>query len=287
MSISDLRRASGEEGNEFVVVLRGYFDDSADDKRKRYCAVGGLLGGPEQWWDFQKRWAAATYDLKGPFHAADCDVNPPRGIFEGWKREDCVALMSRLVKLLLACRLTGYGSVVPVPAYRENFPGCDEYDPYFLALKHILINMAYIGGAFQEHAPFEPIQIQLWHEESQTTSARAFQTYADMKALKTWSDGHYLASFATGKKTLLELQAADLLAREAFKHADNLGLRPTRIPVIKLKDRIAFHIWNRECLEFLRERGGPSNLQLLTAWGYLPSDELPHMPRFYADEFVS
>jgi hypothetical protein len=287
LSISGLREAAGGEGNELVVVLCGYFDDSSDGKRERYCAVGGLLGGPEQWWEFKKRWAAATYHVKGPFHAADCDTNPPRGAFKGWKKEDCDTLMRSLVKVLLSCKLSGYGSVVPVPEYKALFPTCDEYDPYLLALKHVLVNMAYIGATFQQGSPTELIKVQLWHEESKTTSARAFQTYADLKAVESWNDRYYLASFATGSKSLLELQAADLLAREAFKYVDNLGVRRTRIPVKRLRARMAFHLWNRECLEYFRSQGGPSNHEVLTDWARKPSNELPEMTRFYADEFVS
>ena len=86
---------------------------------------------------------------------------------------------------------------------------------------------------------------------------------------------------------MLELQAADLIAREAFKYADNLGVRRTRMPVKRLKDRMSFHLWNRECLEFLRDRGGPENLRFLAEWAYLPSEQVPVFPRFYAEDFVA
>ena len=59
---------------DLAMVLKGYFDDSGDDKRKRFSAVGGLVGGPPQWSHFEKRWSVATYDLKEPFHATDCEA---------------------------------------------------------------------------------------------------------------------------------------------------------------------------------------------------------------------
>ena len=79
---------SYDEDVDLVTIVRGYFDDSADDKRKRFSAVGGLIGGAGQWEEFDKRWAVATYELTEPFHSTDCDSNPPRGGFKGWKKED-------------------------------------------------------------------------------------------------------------------------------------------------------------------------------------------------------
>jgi hypothetical protein len=80
-----------------------------------------------------------------------------------------------------------------------------------------------------------------------------------------------------GDKSLHQLQAADLVAREAFKHFDNMGVRKTRIPVKRLGDSLNFINWDRPTLEYLRDNGGPEDLELLTSWG---STVRPQPPEF-------
>lgn len=249
-------------------VLRGYFDDSADEQRKRFSAVGGLIGPSGAWFEFDTNWSVATYDLKGPFHSTDCDCNPPRGVFAGWKKDKCDGLMKTLIKIIHSSKLMGYGSIVPIPEYRSIFPGSDEYDPYFLALKHTIINMAHIASNANddpELARRGSVRVSIVHEDG-PTSARAYQIYTELKSVSSWPDAQNLIGFTHADKNLCALQGADLIAREAFKHADNTGLRPTRRPVKSLKRRIAFHIWNRPCLEYLKAHGGPNNLEVLTDW---------------------
>ena len=55
-------------------------------------------------------------------------------------------LMRSLVQAILSANVFGVGSIVPVQDYRTIFPHAGEYDPYFPALKHTLINMAKVGA---------------------------------------------------------------------------------------------------------------------------------------------
>ena len=82
----------------------------------------------------------------------------------------------------------------------------------------------------------------------------------------------------------MALQAADLMAREAFKHADNLGVRRTRKPVKELHDRISFHLWTKQSLEYLKDNGGPDNLATLIGWAQ-GSIKPPQMVRFTGSSF--
>ena len=272
-----------DPGVDLVVVLRGYFDDSSDAKRKRVAAVGGLVGHPLAWADFEKRWSIATYDLPGPFHAADCDSNPPRGVFAGWSKERANRLMKNLVGIILDSQVKCFASMVPIPDYRKVFPESGEYDPYILALKHTMINMARVGAQLaQSH--LEADGIAIWHENGDTTP-EAVRIFQSLKALSEWQDGRFLRVFAIGTKGLLPLQGADLIAREAFKLVDNIGKRPIRIPVQRIKMISSFHVWNKDCFEYLKANGGPSNLKVLTEWGYKEPPEIPSMTTYYQDSF--
>jgi hypothetical protein len=266
-----------------VATIRAYFDDSSDDKRQRFATVGGLIGHPLSWERFDSLWATATYGLSGPFHATDCDTNPPRGVFKGWTKERADALMKRLVKVILESRMMGLGTVVPIPEYHQAFPDAQEHDPYLLALRHTVINMGQIGRELGENYP-DADGVKMWFEDGDT-SGESLRIYQALKAMPEWKGSTYLRGFSVGNKSLQPLQGADLLAREAFKHADNMGKLPTRKPVWALKDRISFHFWTAECLQYLKENGGPDNLTALTEWGNKRPPEIPVMTNFYKDSF--
>jgi hypothetical protein len=226
-------------------------------------------------------WSSATKGLTEPFRSTDCETQ--HGQFEGWQKADCDALMKSLVRAILSAYVFGVGSIVPVEDYRAMFPDAGEYDPYFLALKHTLINMAKVGAG----PPYDwlgDMDVRIVCEDSDTTSSGAFRVYQELKAFPGWTWGRALAGFSTVSKKLMALQAADMVAREAYKHAANLGERKTRKPVKVLNERLSFHLWTRETLEFLRDNGGPSNLDALTNWGK-PGPPRPQMHRFCGSTF--
>ena len=261
------------------MVLKGYFDDSGDDKRRRFSAVGGLIGSSGQWQAFDVLWSIATYELKGPFRSADCEAQ--RGCCAGWTVEKSASLMARLTKIVGSVHLGGFGAIVPIQEYRAVFPDAGEYDPYFLALKHTIINMAYLCRLAALSGNLDSVKI--CHEEG-STSGGAFEIYSRLKAVPGWIDAKYLAGFSVDTKELAALQGADLIAREAFKHADNLGVRKTRKPVKALQQGLSFHLWTRESLEYLRAKGGPDHLEALTTWGQI-GEQVPQMVNWFAQGF--
>jgi hypothetical protein len=275
---------SGEPFSDLVMLVKAYFDDSADDQRNRFCAVGGLIGNTTQWDVFDNYWGISTSGIPGHFHATDCDCNPPRGVFNGWTKPQCDDLMAALVKIIGMCHLSGFGSVVPVPEFRAVFPGCSEYDPLYRELKHTIINMASIGARIASSSTFRSDGIQLWLEDGDTT-VESVRIYQALKAVDGWEHRSFLKGFSTADKSVMALQGADLIAREAFKHADNRGVRRTRRPVQEMKSRMSFHVWNRECLEYLRDNGGPDNLRALTTWPNKRPPEIPVMTMYHRDGF--
>lgn len=255
-------------------MLWTYLDDSSDDQRQRYVAIGGLIADEGQWnrSSFHVDWAVATKDLKEPFRSTDCETQ--HGQFEGWDKRDCDALMAKLVGILVSQQLHSFASVVPVGLYRRCFPNADEYAPYYLAVTHAVIGMAAIARMHHEALGFGGMEC--WFEDSEATRSHTKKIYMDLKNLTSWPDARFLApSPHFEDKTLWALQAADLVAREAFKHFDNLGNRGTRIPVKRMVHLINFARWNDDCLAFLSKNGGPTDLSLLSSWSMNAS-----MPKF-------
>src|SRR5258708_3722707 len=127
------------------MTLESYFDDSADARRNRFYACGGLLGGPDQWDAFEVVWGHETHRLKEPFRSTDCETG--HGQFEDWPKPQRDQLMQRLVNALHATQLRGFASIVPIKAYRAVFPGCGEHDAFLLAVRQAIMNMAFIAHA--------------------------------------------------------------------------------------------------------------------------------------------
>jgi hypothetical protein len=261
------------------MVIKGYFDDSGDEKKNKFAVVGGVIAYENVWSHFELMWANATYDLKKPFHAADCEAQ--RGCCEGWTVQQSISMMKKLTDIIEETGLGVFGSIISIPEYRAVFPKSGEYDPYYLAVKHSIINMAYLGRLSAHDLDFRAISVM--HEEGDRTG-RVYEIFKEMKLVSSWPDAKYLDGFSIGSKRVNGLQVADLVAREAFKHVDNLGERPIRKPVKKLKNQTSFHLWTRECLEYLRDNGGQNNLTFLTAWGQT-GDKFPQMTRLYRDRF--
>ena len=108
-------------------MVFSYFDDSSDERREKYFAAGGLIGGENQWFTFDLRWLDATRELKEPFRSTECECN--HGQFKDWSKPKCNALMDSLVTIIRFYRLNGFASIVPIAEYQKVFPRCEEFDP--------------------------------------------------------------------------------------------------------------------------------------------------------------
>jgi len=269
VSFSQLVRAGRNsiEPPGYHAMFFSYFDDSSDERRERYFACGGLIGGEVQWDMLDVLWHSATPDLE-PFRSTECECR--QGQFREWPKTACDLLMETLVDILRCCKLSAFASIVPIADYREVFPECARFDPYYLAVRHTIINTAHIGCSGGHH-------VRLCFEDNPATTPTTLKIYNELKAI-SWMPALHLYGISFDSKKLCPLQASDLVAREAFKHIDNRGVRRTRIPMKRLSERSAFILWNREALMHLRDNGGPANIELLTSW---EKTKPPRMPYFY------
>jgi len=143
--------------------------------------------------------------------------------------------------------------------------------------------VAYIG-AVRNSDRAGIIDIRTVCEDSEATSNAAKRVYDELKSFDGWIWKKALAGFSTASKKLMALQASDMIAREAYKHAANIGIRKTRKPVKALHRNVSFHLWTRDALEYLRDAGGPNSLLALTTWGQTGVNP-PQMSRFWGPTF--
>lgn len=257
------RSSRGPAYHAMLRMIDSYFDDSADDRMERHCATGGFFGRAVQWDAFIIAWSQETHGLKKPFHTTDCEGGYEQ--FEGWPKEKRNELMAGLVSIIKGSKLAGFASIVPIQAYKAAFPNCESGDPYLLTIPHTIMNMASI-------ADNADIGVNIWFELG---GPKGFigETFEAIKKMK-WKPAQRLHALAFDTKELHPLQSADLLAREAFKHIDNIGVRPMRIPMKRMGDSNFFIAWTEDALRYLAANGGPQNLELLAHW-----DEYPDAPK--------
>jgi hypothetical protein len=216
-----------------------------------FAAYGGVLGHKLQMESFELVCLRKTARLNDPFHAADCESG--FGQFASWELQERASLMKNLVTRIRKQNIWSYGVTVSISDYRSIFPDAAPEHPSLLCAISAMIAMGVFGSVINE-------RIAVWVERGGYDGAvlRAFQT---LQQMSPWVGQEKLYSVAFGDKKLVPLQAADLMAREAFKHFDNEGLRPMRKPLIRLGQQMIFHKWRRDGLEHIRDLGYPRDLE--------------------------
>jgi Elongation factor G, domain IV len=157
------------------MLMEAYFDDSADEKRKKFYACGGLMGSPKQWDGFDMAWSNVTCNLEQPFRSADCEGG--HGQFSAWSKPARDDLMRRLTNIIHATKLHGYVSVVPVPKYKKIFPEAKEHDAFLLGLRQSLISWSchrFCSGGTAMNGSLS----QTFHRETVMTSGVAGERVA-------------------------------------------------------------------------------------------------------------
>ena len=182
--------------------------------------------------------------------------------------------MKQLVGVLSQFNIYGYASIVPADTYKKAFPGCGEHDPLFLAATQTIHNMVQLAHNAKA-------DVSMWFEGSDVYPAIA-RIYNKVRESKQ-PGAFRMKGISGATKELRPLQAADLVAREAFKHSDNFGIRPVRKPVKELADYLYFIRWTDKALQYLADYGGPENHELLLKWDTIP--EAPRLEMFIKRNF--
>ncbi|HVN97967.1 MAG TPA: hypothetical protein VMT62_16175 [Syntrophorhabdaceae bacterium] len=76
-------------------------------------------------------------------------------------------------------------------------------------------------------------KVRFVFDRNPKTNASAEVLYSFLTETSGWEGASYLDSITFASRSEVGIQAADILAREAMKHADNLFIGPKRRPVRK------------------------------------------------------
>lgn len=227
-----------DAAHRLVVVFRVYLDES---KRDGVFAVGGYLGHEDQWERFEDQWSLALRQAGvQTFHATD--FYNRRGEFKGWSDEKQKKFSKLFTAIAESRTEVGIGRAVDEPAYMEilapvlsdiHWTPHGKFTPLMwcarLCLEGLIVN-------YRRQIPWGKVPIAVIFEQGDGVGEVIDYLRELQKRGAEWAG--YYTSFGDGPKTLLPLQAADLIVYESAKEIDE-RLNPTGRPMRKSMGRLA------------------------------------------------
>ena len=194
-----------------------FMDESGvHGKASPIVTVAGYMAKPRTWETFTRRWNAAKRPIE-VFHSSDC--NGFKNEFEGWKREDRDALVIRLLTVLRERPMMGFVTGLDLKAYEEAMtdnPDLRELlpDPYGTCFHWTVATMM---DLFEKQQNNE--RLAFFHENNDYHK-QAYEAFDWIKGNRKKHTSAMTLSFG-GKDDFVPLQAADILAYEAYKLLQN------------------------------------------------------------------
>jgi hypothetical protein len=271
-------------------VHTAYGDESADETKQRVFSVAGLFGSEADWRDLYGKWQARTGGKI--FHASDCDTN--HGDFKTGTDKENKKLYADLSKIIGSSKLIGAAAAISLPDYRELLAARIDENPYYVCFYSV------IGALASDSAVCIPRDsIKFVFDRNSEIEFNAAQLYDHFIRNDKDADTAYKRymhdeiAFAT--RETIGIQAADLLAREAMKHMDNLYgpvRRPIRLAYQALRRNKGIRVrlynrgWCEHLVRFVRDEGGFHDHEEYAQWlkqRGLDGDTLARRLRFQAE----
>lgn len=249
-SLNEERTASTDFllGERPPLRLTAYFDESHDATKSKVFVYAGWTAWRIEWESFGRLWHSVLLgEGLQDFHMADYEAS--RGAFKGWDRRRKVLLLAALIDAFDKCAAppsrgpVGFWSAVELPDYEKFVRGHAlkwEDDPMFLCFLHCIKQIfPMIRGT--------PAEAQVdfvfdWKPELEQRTRAIFWQLRHLPDLIEFRHRFGELSFSSRRQTP-QLQAADLLAYECFKHLLNAldGFpRPKRKSLARLETRIVY-----------------------------------------------
>jgi len=207
-----------------LIMLSGYFDDSGTHGDSAVVVMGGVIGDEDQWKTFERDWAArllAPVETRGcisRFHMHDCELGHEE--FEGWSKGERDRTIFNFRQIIIDSKLRAYVCAVarkPWDAYvrgnLRNITGdAERYGVVSCFVQSFKLA--------QENWPKEN-QIALAFDNRphrEEANRRVFELYNRHFQRHRKSPEPMGISFLSSEQAL-PLQAADMVAWESYRHA--------------------------------------------------------------------
>ena len=205
-----------------LLMLKLYLDDGGHEDNTVVFTVAGYLAGEAEWTALEYLWKEALDQYGIPyFHMSECLAGG--GHFKGWspqKRDMMIRRLTRIINRHIYC---GVARSVAVPDFREEIhPNVDlftagmpmRYRPITFCLHVTLEHIA--GRLHTEHVTPEE-QIPIVFEKGTKGLGSTIEYINAITSRAQW--GQIFGSIIPGTKAIPGLQAADILANEAYRLA--------------------------------------------------------------------
>ena len=240
--------------NALLVAVFKYFAD--ESYRDDVFALGGYLAHLDQWSRFEGEWAIRLKQAGiQTFHATD--FNNARGEFKGWDTKKRIKFSKYFTAIAESNTELAIGRAVELSAFREILaPTLAEilwtphgrFTPFMWCARLCLESLVVNWGHFLHNEPLEVI-----FEEGDGVG-EAIDYFRGLKrrgSSSSWASR--ITAFGDGPKSLLPLQAADLVSHEAMRAITEMlrpSGRPPRKSMLRLTrtDRLELKIFTREQL---------------------------------------
>jgi hypothetical protein len=122
----------------------GYFDEAGIHAQAPIIVVAGYLASIKDWEWLEKKWVEA---LKGVdcYHTTDIEVDPPKGLYEGWTRKEADELTDRIIAVAARFKGQAYGVhmtastwYAAVPFVKTHLPTHPHSVPYMALAKRAI-----------------------------------------------------------------------------------------------------------------------------------------------------
>ncbi len=241
-------------------MLRLYLDETRrnlSEQEDNVVAVGGYLAAPRQWHRFEAEWDSALKEARvTAFHATDFFNS--RGEFEGWGNDPKKhrRFAKRFTAIAEKQTEVGVGRGVEEIAFEETVAAelsarCWTPHNRFTALMFCArMCIEWIAADYVEpHLPNEQVTVFLEAGPGVGEVIDYLTGLRDKGVL--WLQR--FTSFATGDKTLLPLQGADLVVHETGRRVQEVlepSGRPVRKSLLRLTktERLEIRTWTRNRL---------------------------------------
>jgi Protein of unknown function (DUF3800) len=210
-----------------MVMLTGYMDETGHSKdgQQRFVGVAGLVAPAENWAAFERKWDEALHVFKlSYFHMKDFASR--RKYFEGWSEPKRKKLLGKLLRIIATTHPFPVGAIVSLDDYR-SFSAADRAlmgDPYHFCL----MGCVYLPAWRTERASPD-VRVKIVFGEQTEFRHLAGLLLDDFKQNNASGKRFDPPAFAD-MKTVVQLQAADLVAYELYKEFERCRYRPQDRP---------------------------------------------------------
>ena len=203
---------------DWMSIFTIYCDDSGTDKHSRVASVAGYLGKVSQWEKFQKEWRKALREF-GVRQMHRAELESFKGEFKQWNGTLRTKFLQRVQPIIREHMTVPIGSAVikddfhnVIPRHiQEQFGGVYGWCAHdcLVAVSHWYGNRGYRN------------RIQWVFEAGTIGHGQVDAMFRELNGNQKTRDKFYIKGWSFQDKSVVPLQAADVLAYEVFKQVTN------------------------------------------------------------------